>query len=59
MAATRKFLHIFYFFKLFSNLRETVLMILGISIIAGSFLDAVSGTFLKLSKAEGEGSEIP
>ena len=56
MAATRKFLHIFYFFKLFSNLRETVLMILGISIIAGSFLDAVSGTFLKLSKSEGAGS---
>lgn len=34
-------------------------MILGISMIAGSFLDAVSGTFLKLSKAEGAGSEIP
>ena len=59
MAATGKFFHIFYFFKLFSNLRENVLMILGISIIAGSFSDAVSGTFLKLSKAEGAGSEIP
>ena len=59
MAATRKFFHIFYFFKLFSNMRETVPILLGLSIIAGCFLDAVSGTFLKLSKAEGAGSEIP